>query len=47
MQISHRNLANIFFSDHTLFFVQAFSTMLLNKKEKQTNATWDKMTIWR
>ena len=36
MQISHQNLANIFFSDYALFFVQTFSTTLLNKYEKQT-----------
>ena len=47
MQISHQNLANIFFSDHALFFVQTFSATLLNKNEKQTNAIWGKMTIWR
>ena len=45
MQISHHNLANIFFSDHTLFFVQTFSTTFLHKKEKQAIAIWDKMTI--
>ena len=47
MQISHQNLANIFFSDRVLFFVQTFSITLFNKKEKQTNAIWDKMGIWR
>ena len=46
MQISHQNLTNIFFSDHA-FFYQTFFTTLLNKKEKQTNAMWGKITIWR
>ena len=38
MQISHQNLADVFFPDGVHFFVQTFSTTLLNKKAKQANA---------